>query len=109
MGADGAKSYFLGLPIDFVEKSFVGECAVIGMVVLDGAIRLGHNFLEGLDGQNCLVHCVVAHEMDVDEITDVITKGGTSPNATTCEEAGHLRDEPWLGGDDLINGHTIAR
>ena len=96
MGADGAKSYLLGLTIDFIEETFVGECAVIGMVVLDGAIGLGHDLLEGLYGQNRLVHREIPHEVDVDEITDMITKCGTSPNAATCEETGHLRDEPWL-------------
>ena len=57
------------------------------MVVLDSTMCLGHDLLEGFDGQNRLVHCVISHEMDIDKITYMITKCGASPNTATCEEA----------------------
>ena len=76
---------------------------IISMIVLHGAICLGHDLFRGLDGQNRLVHCVILHQIDADEIADMITKCGTSPNAATSEEARHLWNKPWLNRDNLID------
>ena len=76
---------------------------VISMIVLYGAICLGHDLFKSLDGQNRLVHCVILHQIDADEIADMITKCGTSPNAATSEEARHLWNKPWLNRDNLID------
>ena len=96
MSADGAEGYLLVLAIDLIQEALVSEGAVIGMIVLDGAVSLRHHLLESLHCKNCLVDSEVTHEMDVDEITDVITEGGETPNASACEESRHLRDEAGL-------------
>ncbi len=103
MSADGAKSNLLGLSVDLIKKTFMCKRTIISMIVLYGAIRLGHDLFKGLDGQNCLVHCVISRQMDVDEITDMITKCGTSPNMATSEEVRHLWNKPWLSRDNLID------
>ena len=103
MSANGAKSNLLGLSVDLVKKTFMSKCTVISMIVLYGVICLGHDLFKSLDGQNRLVHCVISHQMDVDEIADMITKCGTSPNAATSEGARHLWNEPWLSRDNLID------
>ncbi len=90
MSANCAKSYFLILAVDFVEETFMSECAIIGVIVLDGAIGLRHDFFEGLNRQERFVHRIVAHQMNINIVTDVIAKGGTTPNAATCEETRHL-------------------
>ena len=108
MSADGAECDLLVLAINLIQEARVSECAVIGMVVLDGAISLRHHLLESLHCKNSLVDSEVTHEMDVDKITDVVTKGGATPNASACEEARHLRDETWLGRDYLVGRNSIA-
>ena len=108
MSADGAEGYLLVLAIDLIQESLVSEGAVIGMVVLDGAVSLRHHLLESLHCKDSLVDSEVTHEMDVDKVTDVVTEGGAAPNASACEEARHLRDETWLSRDYLVGGHSIA-
>ena len=47
--------------------------------------------------------------MDVDEIADMVTECCDTPDATTCEEAGHLRNQAWLCRNNLVNGNAVAR
>ena len=62
----------------------MSEGAVIGVIVLDGAVSLRHHFFESLHCKDSLINSEVTHEMNVDEVTYMITEGGTSPNATAC-------------------------
>ena len=109
MGADGTKSNLLGLTIDLVKKTFMSKRTIIGVIVLNSAICLCHDFFESLDSLSHFVHGVVPHEMDVDEVAHMIAKCCTSPNVVTREEARHLGDESGLGIHDLIDGYTVAR
>ncbi len=47
MCPDSTEGDLLILAVYFVQKTFVCKSAVIGMVVFDSAIGLGHDFLEG--------------------------------------------------------------
>ncbi len=97
MSANDAEGNLLVLAIDLIQESLVSEGAVIGMVVLDGAVSLCHHLLKSLHCKDSLVYSEVTQEMDVDKITDVVTEGCAAPNASACEEARHLRNETWLG------------
>ena len=92
MSADVAEVYLLVLAIDLIQESLVSKGAVVGMLVLDGAVSLRHNLLESLHCKDSLVDSEVTHEMDVDKVTDVVTEGSAAPDASACEEARHLRD-----------------
>ena len=46
--------------------------------------------------------------MNVDEIADMVTECCDAPDATTCEEAGHLRNQAWLCRNNLVNGNAVA-
>jgi hypothetical protein len=92
MSADVAEVYLLVLAIDLIQESLVSKGAVVGMLVLDGAVSLRHNLLESLHCKDSLVDSEVTHEMDVDKVTDVVTEGSAAPNVSACEEARHLRD-----------------
>ncbi len=94
MSAYGTKRNLLVLLINLVKKTFVCKCTIVGMVVLDGAIGLTHEVLESLDCQNRSIYRVIVHQVNVDKVTDMITKCSTTPNAATAKEARHLWDEP---------------
>ncbi len=83
MSTNDAKCYLLVLPIDLIQKTFMCERAVVGMIMLDGAVGLSHDLFESLDHQNCLVHRVILHEVDVNKVTNMITKCSATPNAAT--------------------------
>jgi hypothetical protein len=50
--------------------------------MLNETLRLSHDFLEGVHGKNSLIHREVAHEMNVNEITNVIAKRSTTPDSS---------------------------
>ena len=62
----------------------MSEGTIIGVIVLDGAVSLRHHFFKSLHCKDSLINSEVAHEMNVDEVTDMVTEGGTSPNAPAC-------------------------
>ena len=92
MSANGAEGDLLVLAINLIQEALVSEGAVIGMLVLDGAISLRHHLLESLHCKDSLVNSEVTHKMNVEEVTDVVTQGSADPKASACEEARHLRD-----------------
>ena len=84
MSAKGTEGYPLLLAIDLIQKALVSKGAIISVVVLDEAVGLRHHLLQSLHCKDSLVDSEVTHEMDVEEVTDVVTEGGAAPNASAC-------------------------
>jgi hypothetical protein len=82
MGADCTKCNLLSLPIYFIKESLVREHAVISVTMLNKTLCLSHGFLEGVHGKNSFSHREIMHEMNVNEITNVIAKMSTSPDSS---------------------------
>jgi hypothetical protein len=80
MSPDGAEGYFLIRAINVIKKSFVGKCAVVGVIMFNTPTCLGQNFFKSLCGKDRLVDGEIPHEVDINEITDVIAERRTSPN-----------------------------
>jgi len=109
MSPDGAEGYFLIRAINVIKKSFVGKCAVVGVIMFNAPTYLGQNFFKSLCGKDRLVDGEIPHEVDVNKITDVIAKRRASPNPSARQKSRHLRDQSRLGGYDLIHAHAVAR
>ena len=80
MGTDCTKCNLLSLPIYFIKESLVRKRAIISVIMLNETLCLSHDFLEGVHGKNSFIHREIAHEMNVNEIINVIAKRSTSPD-----------------------------
>ena len=69
-----------------IKKSLVCKRAIVSMIMLDKALRLSQNLLEGIYSKNDFVHCKIAHKMNVNKITNVIAKRSTPPDSSAREE-----------------------
>ncbi len=96
MGTNCTKCNLLILPVHLIEKSFVRERAIVTMIMLNVALRLSQDLLKGIHSENGFVHCEIAHEVNINKITNVIVECSTSPDSSACEETGHLWDETRL-------------
>ena len=82
MSTNCTKCNLLSLPIYFIKKSLVRERAVISVIMLNETLRLSNDFLEGIHGMNSFIHREIAHEMNVNKITNVIAKCSTTPDSS---------------------------
>ena len=84
MSANGTEGYLLLLSIDLIQETLVSKGTIIGVIVLDGVVSLRHHLLKSLHCKDSLIDSKISHQMNVDEIADVVTEGSTSPNLPAC-------------------------
>ena len=86
MGTNCTKCYLLILAIHLIQKSLLSERAVVGVIMLNKSLRLSHDLLEGVHGEDRFVHHEILHEMNVNKITNVITKCSAPPDTSACKK-----------------------
>ena len=87
----------LALVRDVLMETFIGEAAVVSMVVLSRTPGLRKDLLVGLLCQQCFFKGEILHEVYVDKIADMVAKICLPPNPVARWETCHLRDQTGLG------------
>ncbi len=87
MSTKCTKCDLLRLPVHLIKKSLVCKRAIVSMIMLDKALPLSQDLLKGIHGKNGFIHCEIAHEMNVNKITNLIAKRSAPPDSSAREEA----------------------
>ena len=96
VGANPAKCNLLIFAVDGLDETIVSKPAVVGVVMFDFSSGLCHGFLHCSFCKQCLWERKISHEVDVDEVTDVVYECCYSPESLISEETRHLGYQSWL-------------
>ena len=96
MGPDRAERYFLVAFPDRVLKAFVHEASVVGAIGCNVDSSISSEAFKRRLSKQGLVEQKVAHERDMDIISEVVHKYCGAPDPHVCEESAHLGYQPGL-------------
>ena len=108
VSAYATESNGLALVRDVLVKTFIGEAAVVSMVVLGRPPGLCKDLLISSLCQQSFFKGKVSHQMYIDKIADMVAKICRTPNPVARWEACHLRNQAGLGRDDLIDRSAVT-
>ena len=75
----------LGLALDMVDKTLVGEASVVAMIMFDGdAVRLRESFKSSF-GDEGFCPCTIPLKVYIRQSTVMVNKDGSDPEATSSE------------------------